>query len=244
MKICLAQIRPHKGDIMLNLENHHKLVDMALPHEIDVMVFPELSVTGYEPELAESLKIEQDDDRFDFLQTLCDRFGLTLGIGAPVPVQHGCGIGMVVFQPRHVRNTYVKKYLHESETPYFLSHESFTGLVGPQKNIGLGICYEMTIDDHSDTLATKGAKYYINSSVKSQASLERSYQCMSQIAKKHRMKTFLSNSVGETGPYDSVGGSAVWDEDGSLLLSMDHHREGILIYDTKTGQSVIHLLNP
>ncbi len=52
MKICVAQTRPVKGDIQGNIENHIKLIDLAVLNGADTIIFPELSITGYEPELA------------------------------------------------------------------------------------------------------------------------------------------------------------------------------------------------
>jgi len=55
MKICVAQTRPVKGDIQSNIENHKKFIDLAVSGGADTIIFPELSLTGYEPELAKEL---------------------------------------------------------------------------------------------------------------------------------------------------------------------------------------------
>lgn len=52
MKICGAQTKPVKGDISANIENHKKLIDRAVANRTDIVISPELSLTGYEPELA------------------------------------------------------------------------------------------------------------------------------------------------------------------------------------------------
>ena len=52
MKICAAQTRPVKGNIQQNIENHKKLINLAVVNGADIIIFPELSITGYEPELA------------------------------------------------------------------------------------------------------------------------------------------------------------------------------------------------
>lgn len=83
MKICVAQTRPVKGDIHHNLDVHYKLIQLALAHDTEVIVFPELSLTGYEPELAASLAVDENADIFDHLQELSDKFGITIGVGMP-----------------------------------------------------------------------------------------------------------------------------------------------------------------
>jgi predicted amidohydrolase len=72
MKICVAQTKPVKGDISANIENHKKLIDRAVANRTDIVIFPELSLTGYEPELARELAINQDDTRLDGLQEISD----------------------------------------------------------------------------------------------------------------------------------------------------------------------------
>ncbi|HET9532598.1 MAG TPA: nitrilase-related carbon-nitrogen hydrolase, partial [Blastocatellia bacterium] len=65
MKICVAQTRPVKGDIQGNIDNHKRLIDLAASNGADMLIFPELSITGYEPELSRELATNQDDERFD-----------------------------------------------------------------------------------------------------------------------------------------------------------------------------------
>ncbi len=47
MKICVAQTRPVKGDIQTNIDNHKRLIDLAISNGADTIIFPELSITGY-----------------------------------------------------------------------------------------------------------------------------------------------------------------------------------------------------
>ncbi len=59
MKICVAQTKPVKGNILKNINHHKTLIDTAISHGVDTIVFPELSLTGYEPELTEDLATTQ-----------------------------------------------------------------------------------------------------------------------------------------------------------------------------------------
>ena len=64
MKICVAQTRPVKGNIQANIENHKKIISFALSHEADTIIFPELSLTGYEPGLSKELAIDPAMQKF------------------------------------------------------------------------------------------------------------------------------------------------------------------------------------
>lgn len=78
MRISIAQTRPIKGDIVANIETHKKFTDLAVSYKADAIFFPELSITGYEPELAEDLATYQDDNRFEDFQNISDTKKITI----------------------------------------------------------------------------------------------------------------------------------------------------------------------
>jgi len=65
MRVAVAQIEAINGNIEKNIENHLKWIKQAIQNNADMIVFPELSLSGYEPNLAESLATNQDDTRLD-----------------------------------------------------------------------------------------------------------------------------------------------------------------------------------
>src|SRR5256885_2305989 len=80
MRICLAQTRPIKGDVERNIEGHKKFIEQAVAKRAGMVVFPELSITGYEPALAKDLATTKDDHRFDDFQKIADARGITIGV--------------------------------------------------------------------------------------------------------------------------------------------------------------------
>ena len=57
MKICIAQTKAVRGNVQENILNHIDKIERAIAHRADLIIFPELSITGYEPELAKSLAV-------------------------------------------------------------------------------------------------------------------------------------------------------------------------------------------
>ncbi|HYD91462.1 MAG TPA: nitrilase-related carbon-nitrogen hydrolase, partial [Flavobacterium sp.] len=55
MKIAIAQTRSEKGDITKNIDKHLRFTTSAIENSAALIVFPELSLTNYEPELAQAL---------------------------------------------------------------------------------------------------------------------------------------------------------------------------------------------
>jgi predicted amidohydrolase len=112
MKISVAQTRPVKGNIEANILNHRRLIEIAISENVELIIFPELSITGYEPELAQELATTQDDVRFDIFQQLSDTHNITIGIGVPTKTEAGIRISTVVFNKiKHAKPTLNSFYI-------------------------------------------------------------------------------------------------------------------------------------
>lgn len=238
MKICVAQTKPVKGDIQSNIINHKKLIALAVSYKADTIIFPELSLTGYEPELAKELAVDKDDSRLNEFQAISDINELTIGVGVPVKNNSGINIGMVIFQPNKERQVYYKKYLHTDEEPYFVSGQNSIGLIGNTNNIAPAICYEIFIPEHSENAFKIGAEIYIASVAKTSSGVENAAKSLSGIANKYSMTVLMSNCLGNCDNFDSAGKSSVWNTKGLLLGQLNGTNEGILIFDTGTEELI------
>src|SRR5438552_1485646 len=120
MKICVAQTKPVKGDVPTNIQHHKRLIQLAVANGADLIIFPELSLTGYEPELAKALATDANDAGFEARQKISDAEDITMGVGMPLKTDSGPMIGMILFQPNMPVQTYYKQFLHADEYPYFI----------------------------------------------------------------------------------------------------------------------------
>ncbi len=217
MKICVAQTRPVKADIQSNIDNHKRLIDLAVSQEADLVVFPELSITGYEPELSKQLATSLDDSRFSEFQKISNTSNITIGVGVPIKSNSGICISMVLFQPHQTRQTYSKKYLHRDEEEFFISGQSLAGLIGNKTNIALAICYELSVPEHSENAFKAGAEIYIASVAKSANGVEKASESLSHIAKKYSMTVLMSNCIGHCDNFDCGGKTSIWNNKGLLI---------------------------
>lgn len=243
MKICVAQTRPVKGDVQSNVANHKQLIDLAVSAGADTIVFPELSITGYEPELAEELATDESDSRFDGFQKIADDQRVTIGIGAPTKNGKGVCISTIVFQPHKARQTYSKKYLHSDEEPFFTGGQSATNLISDKPEVALAICYELSIPAHAEESFNRGAKTYAASVAKTADGVDRAIETLSGIASNYSMTVLMSNCVGPCGGFESAGRSSIWDSRGSLVGQLDDAGEGVLILDTNTREVTMRANN-
>jgi predicted amidohydrolase len=235
MKLCIAQTRPVKGDIQANISNHKKLISLAIANGADFIIFPELSITGYEPTLAGELATHLNDSRFNDFQTLSDTGPITIGVGMPLKTTDGITISMVIFQPDQDRETYSKQYLHADEEPYFVSGRNTIKLSG---NIAPAICYELSVPEHAEAAHKAGAEIYMASVVKTAAGTTKAIDTLAAIAKTYSMNVVMANCVGVCDGDICGGRSSVWNLQGELLGQMNDTDEGILIFDTDTPEVI------
>lgn len=243
MKICVAQTKSIKGDILGNIENHIKLIDLAISSGANIIIFPELSITGYEPELAKDLATSQDDNRFDVFQAIADNNQIIIGIGVPTKNDRGICISMVIFQPYKARETYSKKYLHSDEVAFFVEGQSKTELIVNDLKIALAICYEISIPEHSKSAFNSGANVYIASVAKTTEGVKKAIQILSDIANKYSMTVLMSNCIGHCDNFESAGTTSIWNYKGLLLSQLNNTSEGILIVETKTQEIIKNTLD-
>ena len=233
MKICLAQTRPISGDISANTRKHLQFIKQASQNNADLIAFSELSLTGYEPELAESFALELYNKKLDVFQKESDNLHMILCIGVPLKVKRGIAISMIIFQPYSPRIVYSKKYLHPDEEPYFVSGESTLQIIGTNPKIAPAICYEISIEDHEHFAMQRAPDIYLASVAKFESGIAPSYKRLSQLAGHNDVFALMVNAVGPADNGLCVGQSAVWNEDGKMLDCLDSKKEGILILDTK-----------
>ncbi|MBT5829025.1 MAG: carbon-nitrogen hydrolase family protein [Candidatus Latescibacteria bacterium] len=234
MKICAVQTKPITGDIQSNIDQHKRIIEHAVSNGADAIVFPELSLTGYEPELAKELATDQEDGRFDGFQNMSDTEQITIGVGVSIKLDVGICIGMIVFQPHQKRHTYSKKYLHADEEPFFVGGQDSKNLIGDKVHVALAICYELSVPEHAEHAFKNGAEIYIASVAKFETGIQCAIERLSEIARTYSMAVFMSNSVGEADGGECAGQTAIWNKQGVLVGQLDDTHEGILVFDTDT----------
>ena len=234
MKICVGQTRPVKGDIDANIHSHQKLLEMAVAVETDFIIFPELSITGYEPELVRELATTQDDVRFDVLQKISDANHITIGIGVPTLAGNGTYISQLYFRPGKPRVVYSKLFLHSSEEEYFVRGDHYINLRIADANIAPAICYELSVTEHAERAATSGADIYAVSVV--EENIEKAIRRLTNVATEHSMTVMMANAIGKTGIYECPGKSSIWSNKGRLVGQLNDSHEGILVFDMDIGE--------
>ncbi len=238
MKVCLAQTRPFKGDVHGNLTQHLSLVAQAAEQGADFVVFPELSLTGYEPALAKALAVEPHDASLNPLQDISDARGIAIGAGMPTRHEDGLRISLLLFQPRQPRRVYSKKYLHSDETPFFVPGKTAPHLEIGGTNLALAICYEISVPEHLASVLEHPPAIYVASVAKTPPGAAKAAERLSAMARDHSMPVLMANCVGPAEGGTCGGRSAAWNSHGELVGQLGELDAGLLVFDSQSQQLI------
>jgi predicted amidohydrolase len=232
VKIAAAQFNPVKANVRLNIKKHLEIIAAAVEEKVDLIIFPELSLTGYEPELASELIFNDSDSRLNELKLMATKHNITIVVGAPgqnhlvKPT-----IASFVIAPNRTIFHYNKIHLHPTESAFF--EPGLTEKIFECKNqlFGLSICADMAFESHAYNNAHSGASVYLSSVLISEAGYSEDAAKLKHYASTHKMLVLMANFIGSTGGWNVTGKNAVWDTDGTLLAQAPTHKEALVLCD-------------
>ena len=235
MILAAAQFRSQAGDVAFNIDRHLKFAHEAKGNDADIIVFPELSLSGYEPTLAADLGTTASDKRFETLRAHAQSLAMTICAGMPLRTVGKPEIGMVVWHPNGHFDTYAKQILHEDELPFFSSGTRELTISIAEQRLVPAICYESLQPRHAEAARAGGASVYFASVAKPEDGMRRALAHYPVVAKQHGMAVIVANAVGPSDNFISVGQSAVWNSTGECLGKCNETDEALLIADMLNG---------
>jgi len=147
---------------------------------------------------------------------------------------------MLFFQPGSPRQVYNKQLLDVDELPYFEKGDRQLLLQIKNVKIAPAICYESLQPEHAREANAMGADVYLASVAKTDSGIRKAFAIYPEIAAKYTMPVLMANCVGICDNLVCRGRSAVWNKNGDLLDHLEGDSEGILLYDTQTGDIQKH----
>lgn len=247
--LAAAQTTPRRGDVDANLEGHIRLIHAAAEGQARVLVFPELSLTGYELDLADDLAFSENDPRLTPLIELASSYNMTLIVGAPVRIEPRLHIGAFILSPDRSVDLYTKHRLGA-----FLPDASPGSIVPPAEatmfqpghrnplvrfdgnTAAVAVCADIGRPSHAKEAADRGARNYLASMFVIPTDLEQESARLREYAVRHSMAVVFANFGGPTGGLPSAGSSAILSEKGELLAQLHATGAGIAIaIEVETG---------
>jgi predicted amidohydrolase len=221
-KIAAAQVASVRGDVDGNIAAHAAAMAAAAKHEVSVLVFPELSLTGYEPDLAAELAITADYSRLAPLLALARQHQIEVVVGAPLHNDTAKpALGAILITASGTTRTYRKMHLGASERAYFAPGETPLAFAVGGHTVGIAICADSSQPAHPQAYAELGATIYTAGVFLNAEWYATDVPRLASYAARYRMLTVMANHAASVGTYTSVGKSAVWAPDGALLAQAE-----------------------
>ncbi len=238
--VCQMAIRKRCED---NAAQIISFMKKASAQGVELLCFPEMSLTGYTPELLSRPELNSIvDNALGRIKLKCDELDMGVIIG------YGCYEGgslfnrAGVFLPGSRQYTYDKIHLTEIEDKYFQSGTE--SLVFPFRGsrVGVIICRDQNYPLLALELKEKGAEYIFILSAhyynikEARWKLEKNRAIPLTRAVENKVHVLLANTVGAHLGMISLGNSLIADPDGALVVAADECHEGLLCVFVSEGR--------
>lgn len=217
--IAAAQYGVQPGNLRANISHHLDFIHHAAAEQIDLLVFPELSLTGYPQEDALSLAVPFTDESLTPLQRAAVEQNITVIVGLPLRCDTGVLMGSVGFlsDGSRVACCYSPQY---NETA--CEQNIHTSLVGCHNR---SIAMELSTDIHEEiwprNAAALGADLYATGKFVDEMNYQHDELCLQRWAYKYSLPILFANHAFSSGSFRTAGRSACWDNQGQLVVRAD-----------------------
>lgn len=238
-RIAVAQTVPVAGDLPRNLRQHLAFIAQARAAGAQLLLFPELSLSGYDlPRISEWVT-GPDDPALSPLRAAARQTGMLLIAGAPVHSLDGAGIciGSLLFTPDGQLQIYRKQHLHPGEEKHVVPGPPGVELIPSEdEQLALAICADTTHASHASQAAATGATIYAASVFWTPGGYGHDAAMVQQYAREYSFAVLVANYGGPCGGFESGGQSACWAPGGQLVAAAPAPGAHLLVL-TRTGQS-------
>jgi predicted amidohydrolase len=251
LRLGLAQIKTALGDVDANLARHLEYIESAASQGVELLVFPELSLTGYAvQDLAPALarKPRPDDPTFGPLLDASRRMDLVVGF-VDEDARHRFYISAAYLsqgQALHVHHkVYLPTYGLFDEGRFFAWGDSIRAFDTRWGRVGLLICEDFWHASPPYVLWLDGADLMLFASASPGRGLGESDKLESAWWVEHINRAYASlftafvahtNKVGFEDGLNFWGGATVFDPNGALVAQGPYHEEALTVADLDLGQ--------
>ncbi|MEM1997232.1 MAG: NAD+ synthase [Candidatus Bathyarchaeia archaeon] len=259
MKIAMAQINPTLGDIKGNVEKIKEYIGMAKKHDADIVIFPELAVTGYPPmDLLYEKEFVKENKRM-LLAMINEMNEEIVGVIGFVDYDNrDLYNAAVVFKRNNliavVYKTLLPTYDVFDETRYFKPSKKINPVrvsFGEEEiTLGIEICEDLWDEEYpikvTDILAAKGANIILNLSASPFYAGKRfiRMKLLQEKARRNKLPIFYVNMVGGQDELVFDGQSLAVDRNGDLIALGKQFEEDLVITDINLRDGTAKKVEP
>jgi predicted amidohydrolase len=246
VRIALAQIDCLLGEVDKNFARAGEIVSDAQRRGAELVVFPELSLTGYSlGRIGHDVYLEPEDQRFRAFAAQSSNVASVLGFleGSPLRTYNSAAYIQGGGVAHLHRKLYLPTYGVFEERKYFSPGQSMRAFDGPGGRMAVLICNDawqpilpfLSVQDGAEILLVPANSALTDlpgmPEIRSQwRNITRFYAVMLQCY------VVFVNRVGSEEGLDFWGGSHVVDPSGDVLLEAPLHEESVAVIDIDVAQ--------
>jgi len=243
LRIALAQINPTVGDLTGNVLKIKKFIKKAEEVNSDIIVFPELSITGYPPEDL-LLKSHFIEDNIKAAKEVAKHTSNIIAIYGFVEKENKKIFNSAaISHNQQLLGTQKKIYLPNygvfDEKRYFSSGHSHSLINLENSTVGINICEDIWYPNPTKNLAVSGVSTIlnINGSPFQIGKIEERKRLLIKRAKENKVNIAYVNMVGGQDELVFDGGSMFINFDGKIQVIGPQFTEKLLVYDLDEHQN-------
>lgn len=246
MRALLAAINCQKGDIETNFKTHAKAVDEAVAKSCDLVVFPEMSLTGYlNTNRPGHIPVSLNSEPVQRMARLSGETGVALLFG--IVEANGDALPLITQAYAvggQVQAAYRKRQLGEGEPGLFVEGDESVVFSKGADRFGVAICADRDWPDEFQFAANSGAKVVFHPSAPGlwgrrtdEVSWRKGFDwwrdtCIEihgKRAKELGITIAVATQAGVTDDEDFPGWAAVIGPDGEVKSELPDWKEGTLL---------------
>ncbi|MCW8198723.1 carbon-nitrogen hydrolase family protein [Verminephrobacter aporrectodeae subsp. tuberculatae] len=222
-------------DFNANLVQHGRFIEAAGREGVKLLVFPELSLTGYHRKQASAHSVEMTSPRLDALRRASASADVVAVAGVPLMVDGRLFIASLVIKPDGTMASYCKQHLHPGEDLFF--HPGAEGAANLETmGVALAICADTNYPEHAAAASALGVDVYAASCLITNGGYDQDSAQLIAYAAKHAYAVLMANHGGPTGGFEVAGRSAIWDEKGNCVSTALGTGAQLVIAERSSGQ--------
>jgi (R)-amidase len=251
LNIALAQMRCEKGAIDANLAAIQGYLQEAISWNIDIICFPEMSITGYiDPTRQPEAILRLDGPEVARFVAMTSETAITALAGLVEANPSGKPfITQIIARAGKLVDYYRKKTIIDDEATWFTPGAATTTFRHPKATCGLSICADIESPAVFAANAQAGAQIIFEAAApglygdQATRNWQTGYnwwhgEChvkLGQYARDNHVFIAVATQAGRTSDEDFPGGGYVFGPDGACLHEMSDWSEGVLYATLSVG---------
>ncbi len=245
MKVALAQISPHLGNLRKNLDLHIQSIEKAKKKKADLLIFPELSLTGYTlMDMVDDMSIVPGKNPI-FKELIAKSREISLVVGFVEEMEKGLFYNSAAFLSKgkilHIhRKVFLPTFGMFDEARFYAQGKNFHIFPTPFGNAGMMICRDFLSYGASYLLFAGGAEIIIvisaapgrGTAQEEAYETSRMWEIMGEtISRFSTVFLIYCNRVGFEDGKHFAGGSFIFNPAGEMIARAAYVDQDFLFYE-------------